>query len=77
MRLSAPARFHGEAVRGFATSVLPCAQRAASSATSASSPARPRRCPLYGAATRAGEATLFRTASTTHAHVTVNEGVTA
>jgi len=77
MRLNPHHRFHGAAVRGPAMPALPCAPRAAPSATNADSPAKFRRRPLHGAATRAGEATCFRTASPKHAHVNVNEGVTA
>ena len=77
MRLSARSRCHGEGIRAFASLVLPCAPRAASPATNARSPAMSRRHPLNGAAPRAGEATLFRFAPTTHARIAINEGATA
>lgn len=77
MRLSAHFRCHDDGVRAFASLALPCAPRAASSATHASSPARSRRHPRYDAATRAGEASSNHFAPTTHAHIAINEGVTA
>jgi hypothetical protein len=80
MRLSARPHRHGEGDRAFANPAFPCAPHAAPSATYAHSPAWFRRCPLSGAAARAGEATHTRhprSHTTTRIHVTVNEGVTA
>lgn len=77
MRLSARSRFQGEGARAFATLVLPCAPRMASSATNAHSPAMSRRHPLSCATARTGEASITRLAPTTHARIAINEGATA
>jgi hypothetical protein len=78
MRLSAHSRFHDEGARAFIALALPCAPRAASLATNArSSQTRLCRFPLYGAATRTGEASTSRFAPTTHTRIAINEGATA